>query len=746
MRGKILILTAIIFASLIFNIFSGQAETKNLQISGKPFIPIKAQLKEHLSANKEISGTIYFRLRDEDKLDALLAEQQDPNSPNYHRWLTPREFGESFGASNSTYENTINWLKQSGIKVSQTWSNHLRLDFIAPSSEIEKVFQVQMQLFEMENQTYYGHLEQAYLPVNLAQDVLDVKLHNFLFTQPTIKHQKNTVILPNAMDKGRFSIGPQDLHTIYNFKPLFSNGIEGNGQAIGIIARNDFNISDISDFRSFFKLPNVDVVKIPAGGQIVDRGGIELVEVLIDTQLSGAAAPKATVQVAVADKDNDIDQSLAYFLDKLPDTKVLSISFGECEKFLFPQFEALFNNLYKQAVAQGQTVVVSSGDQGANDCGDGLTAQVNALAASPFVTAVGGTSLKVATDDNGNVTSYQGEQAWRGSGGGVSVFFPRPDYQTAAGISLTGRTVPDVALLADPSSPGFFIFQDGSTRVFGGTSTSAPVWAGILALTNQATKSNGLGNANSRIYQLGQIQQMSASPLPGFFNDVIEGNNASATLPGYKASPGYDLCTGWGTPNVNRFAMSFGSIPDKQRELFLIFPNGGDFLPKDQKITVRWNLLDTLAVKATSQDILLSMDEGATFKAIATNLAATARNFDFTVSKATAKARFRVVVHTTDSNTVVTDTSDANLNIGTDLTIDFARYSVLDTRLEIEGSGFSQKAKLFVNGTMIDRQAKLVNEKLLFKGKQNKLKLKPGENIISIVVDGISSANYKLFL
>lgn len=742
MKNRFLILVAIIFALSIFNSFSGEAETHNLQLSGKSFIPAQARLKEALSPNEMISGTIYFRLRDEANLDLLLAKQQDPSDANYHTWLSPREFGEKFGASESTYQKAITWLEQSGLKVNQTWTNHLRLDFQAPASEIEKVFQVQMQLFELENKTYYGHLQQPYIPTSLVSEVLDVKLHNFLFTQPTIKRQEK---LADFVDRGRFAVGPQDLYIAYNFKPIFANGIEGNGQTIGIIARSDFNMSDVEDFRNLFKLPTNNVVKVPAGGQIIDRGGIETLEVLLDTQVSSATAPKATVQVAIADKDNDVDQSLAYFLDKLPDTKVLSISFGECEKFLFPQFEALFNNLYKQAAAQGQSVVVSSGDQGANDCGDGQIAQVNALAASPFVTAVGGTSLKLGFDDNGNATSYQGEQVWSGSGGGISLFFPRPDYQTTAGITEIGRTVPDVALLADPSRPGFFIVQDSSTRVIGGTSASAPVWAGILALTNQASQTNGLGNANYRIYQLGKMQQMAASPLPGFFNDITEGNNASATLPGYKASFGYDLCTGWGTPNVNRFVMSFGPNPEQQKALFLLFPNGGEFLPKDEKITVRWNVLDSLATKITSQDLLVSMDEGATFKPIATNLAPTVRSFDFTTSKATARARFRIITHTSSSTDIV-DTSDATLNIGTDLNIDFARYSILDNRLEIEGGGFSKKVKLFVNGSLIDRQAKLVDGKLLFKGKQKKLKLKAGENTIILEVDSVSSATYKLYL
>lgn len=744
MAKKVFLLIICIFCLLTIIFPTTKAQVENLEPVSKPFIPLQARLKTAAPANMLISGTLYFRLKNESTLDELLREQQNPTSENYQKWLTPTQFGEKFGVSKDVYQMAISWLENSNIKVTQSWSNRLRLDFQASVSTLQKAFQTQIQLFELDNQIYYANSQTNYLPSNLALEIMDVKLNSFLFTEPSLKRQPQD-ILPTVIDRGRFAIGPQDLHVAYNFKPLFANGIEGQGQKIGIIARSDFDMSDVNTYRDLFKLPAVNIVKIPAGGEIIDRGGIETLEVLLDTQLSGAAAPKADIQVVIADRDSEIDQSLTYFLNVLPDTKILSISFGACEKFLFPQFVAIFNNLYKQAAAQGQTVFVSSGDRGANDCGDGQSLQVNGLASSPFIVGVGGTSLMVESDANGNVTAYQDEQVWQGSGGGISVMFPRPDFQTLAGITQTGRTVPDVSLLADFSRPGFFVVESGVTRVIGGTSASAPVWAGILALTNQFSKTDGFGNANHRIYQLGKQQETSASPRSLFFNDITVGNNSGGGLDGYQARPGYDLATGWGTPNVDRFARSLASVPDKVDGLFLTFPNGGEVLPQNQAINIRWILSQDLAAKTTNQDLMLSTDEGKTFQTIASNLAANLRSFDFTLTKITATALFRIVVRTNSSSQII-DTSDANINIGTNLRIDFARYSILDNRLEVIGEGLSTKVKLLINGVSINRAAKLTEDLLFFKGKEKKFKLKKGENTLVIEINGIRSATYKFFV
>ncbi|MEW6735106.1 MAG: S53 family peptidase [Acidobacteriota bacterium] len=707
-------------------------------------IPLDAQVIGRAASQLPVRGTIHFRLSNETELEQLLLEQQDPQSPNYHRWLTPQEFGTRFGARAEAYQETLDWLRAADIEITRIWPNRLAIEFSAPTYKIEKTFGVRMQLYSLEGISYYANTDAPLVPMSIAGQIEGVRLFNFPQAHPlNVKRKDN--ISPNFRSGGRVAVGPQDLYLAYNLNPLFADGIDGTGQTIGIVARSDFQMSDVEKFRETFKLPPANVIKIPAGGAIVNRGGIEEAEVLLDTQISGAAAPKATVQVVIAERDGEIDQSLSFFVNNLPDTKVISISFGLCERDLGPTFQAVFNNLYKQAAAQGQTVLVSSGDTGANDCRDGSGKQVNGLASSPFAVSVGGTSLNLRFNDSGDATAVNNERAWNGSGGGISVIYSRPAYQTIGGLAGVTRTVPDVSLLADPGSPGFFIVQSGVVSVIGGTSASAPAWAGIFALTNQFSQLSGLGLANVRIYQLGTSQQQGGTAV---FNDITQGNNSNLGVEGFPAQPGYDLSTGWGSPNGDNFVRNFANAPGSSNGLFLIQPNGGEFLEKNSPFMIRWRVSESLAASITSQDLLLSTDGGATFQAIATGLDRSMRSFEANLAElVSANARFRVRVRTDMSNEVI-DTSDALVNIGTGLRIEFAQYLQGLERLEIMGSGFLNTARIIINDRKIKRKPKLLStgDTLILTGKMKKLKLKQGENQVIVEVEGVRSAAYKIVL
>src|SRR5207253_1409233 len=150
-------------------------------------------------------------------------------------------------------------------------------------------------------------------------------------------------------------------------------------------------------------LPAKDPKKILPFGPIPNRGGGEEIEVLLDAEWGGAVAPATNVIVVIT---QDVDISLQYFVNKMPEVKIISISFGLCEQKLGEQRARMFHDIYSQAAAQGQTVFVSTGDDGANDCGDGRGQQVNGLASSPNCVAVGGTTLDPIFDEIGNATSF----------------------------------------------------------------------------------------------------------------------------------------------------------------------------------------------------------------------------------------------------------------------------------------------------------------------------------------------------
>lgn len=717
------------------------------RIGSAAHLPVNARAQADAPRDLLVKGSLYFHLNNEAELDELLAEQQDEQSANYRRWLTPEQFGARFGATATQYRAAVEWLQREGVEQIEVWPNRLGIDFRATADRIERAFDVRMQVFELAGQRYYANANAPRLPLEFIDAVEGVMLQEIPRIRP--QHIEANAISANFSSGGRVAVSPQDFYIAYNFNKLFAEGIDGSGQTIGIIASSDFNLADVDRFRTLFNLPPVTVEKIPVSDKVTNRGGAEEIEALLDVQLASAAAPRAKIQVVIAEFADDIGRSLAFFVNNLPDTKVINISFGGCERDLFPTFQSTFNNLYKQAAAQGQTVVVSSGDTGANDCRDGSGQQVNGLASSPFVTGVGGTALDAGFDTNGNATGYKGERVWRngslGSGGGLSLVYARPSYQLEANITV-GRTraVPDVALLADPTNPGFFYVRNGTVQVVGGTSASAPIWAGIFALTNQFAKTQGLGLVNPRIYRIGASQQQGGLAV---FNDVTVGDNSSLNVPGFPAMPGYDLATGWGSPNADLFVRNFTSTPDTGSGLFLVAPNGGEFFDRSATIPVRWRLSDTLGAQVTSQDLLFSTDGGATFRTVAANLAGDARSFNFTdTNMVTTTGRFRILART-GMGTEVIDSSDTDFNIGTQLRIEFVEYVLGVKRLILVGTGLSDKARFIINGVKINKKTMLnIDGDLVVKGKEKQLKLVAGMNTIVLELDGIRSAPYILVL
>jgi hypothetical protein len=201
-------------------------------------------------------------------------------------------------------------------------------------------------------------------------------------------------------------------------------------------------------------------------------------------------------------------------------------------------------------------VLVAAGDGGVTDCENSNRLAVNALAASPHAVAVGGTSLWLAVDAAGNATAYVGESAWNDAdgagGGGQSVVFGQPSYQLGLGLALPGRLLPDLAVAASSTTPGYVMVQGGPLTI-GGTSAATPALASALALVDQAQGATGLGQLLPALYRLAGEQ--SRGLRPPVLRDLTEGSN------GFAAGPGFDLATGLGSPLVSALGNAVGSVP-----------------------------------------------------------------------------------------------------------------------------------------------------------------------------------------
>ena len=373
--------------------------------------------------------------------------------------------------------------------------------------------------------------------------------------------------LPRNAADGSFT--PPQVARLYDFPAPLT----GQGQCIGIIELNDFNSNDPSmrptgtgfsaaDLKAYFTSLGIAPPKVVAVGVASDgSSGANLPgpdpdsdgEVMLDIEVAGAIAPKASIAVYFGlNTDNGF---LAAFNAALHDNvrrpSVISISWGSAEDFNTQQALNAFNQALQDAATLGVTVCCSSGDDGSSDIAkpadrDGHP-HVDFPASSPFALACGGTKLL------GSGATITSEVVWNqrngGTGGGVSNQFARPAYQSKAKVpkspkGKTGRGVPDVAGDADPRTGYQVRLVGGQRSVIGGTSAVAPLWAGLVALLNQKLAARAkppAGFLNPLIYGL--------PATAAAFHDIVQGNNDIEGLGKYQAGPGWDACTGLGSPD-----------------------------------------------------------------------------------------------------------------------------------------------------------------------------------------------------
>ena len=264
-------------------------------------------------------------------------------------------------------------------------------------------------------------------------------------------------------------------------------------------------------------------------------------EVALDIEVAGSIAPAASIVVYFTTNTSQgfLDAITTAIHDESHAVSVISISWGGPESTWTSQAMQSYDQAFQDAAALGVTICVAAGDNGSSDGVTDGSAHVDFPASSPNVLACGGTSLQGSNGTISNEVVWNDGASGGATGGGVSENFPLPSYQTGAGVPVSvnsshfqGRGVPDVAGDADPDT-GYGITVDGQPSVVGGTSAVAPLWAALIVLLNQQL-GKPVGFLNPQIY--------AASARTGF-HDITSGNNGA-----YSAGPGWDACTGWGSP------------------------------------------------------------------------------------------------------------------------------------------------------------------------------------------------------
>jgi len=577
----------------------------------------------------------------ESALRKLLDDQQDKASPSYHKWLTPEQFGKQFGPTDADIQTITGWLQSHGFQVVATKGRTV-LEFSGSASQVQETFHTTIHKYIVNEEQHWANASDPSIPAALTPAVAGVlTLHNFL-KKPQIRMVKEPVaakIRPGkrpaiTFSDGTHGLAPADFAVIYG-SPV-NPVLTGAGITIGVVGRSnlysvDFAAEDVSDFRSSqtFNVCCGAFNVVLNGPDPGDLGGGEEAEATLDTTWSGAVASGATVDLVVSASTNTsdgIDLSEIYIIENnLAD--VMTESFGTCEAGSTSAQATGVSGLAEQAAAQGITYFVSAGDDGAEGCDDQNSeavatgpVSVNLLASTPFNIAVGGTVF----NENGKPTqywsstntnqesalSYIPEDVWNDSclastcgananiaagSGGASIFFTKPVWQAGVSGILPDNTrdLPDVSLTASghdgyvlcleascvPNAQGEF-----SLYLIGGTSASAPSFAGIMALVDQQmanlnpAQGPRQGQANYVLYRLAASQtstlaQCNASNTAGLpastciFNDITSGNNA---VPGelgyglstaqYQAGVGYDMATGLGSVNIANLASQWSSV------------------------------------------------------------------------------------------------------------------------------------------------------------------------------------------
>ena len=427
-------------------------------------------------------------------LDVLLAQQQDPTSPNFHKWLTPEQFADRFGLTGNDMQRVTDWLKAQGLRIVSVARGRQFVVFGGSAAQVENALQTEIHLYNVNGEMHFANATMPSIPAALSGIVGGFRGLNDFRIKPSLKRHPDYTV-------SGFSthfIAPGDLYTIYDITPLQNAGINGTGQKIAILGQTDLLTTDINDYRTDFGLPaiNLQQVLVPGTGDPGVGVSGDLAETDLDLEVSGAIAPNATIIFVYAGFSNGasgVVTATQYAIDNVV-APVMSLSYGQCEfDNADPSTGTLTtqDQIYKQAASAGISFFAASGDDGPatcdiNDPSAEVTSAVGGLAvsypaSSAYVTGVGGTEFNEGggsywssgnnVTNGGSAISYIPEKSWNdfpilrfldGGGGGPSNCanqsadfstcvsgFPKPLWQTGTGVPADGvRDVPDVSFSA----------------------------------------------------------------------------------------------------------------------------------------------------------------------------------------------------------------------------------------------------------------------------------------------------------
>ena len=529
-----------------------------------PAVVSQLSAKGQLPAATSLTLALGLPLRNKEALTNLLQQIYDPASTNYHHYLSPEQFTAQFGPTEQDYQAVISFAQANGLVVTGTHPNRMLLDVSGNVSDIQNAFHVTLRTYAhpTEARDFFAPDVEPSVPATLSiQDISGLdsyrRPHSMLKSKPPVQSSGVTVNAASGVTPNVGS-GPSGNYIGNDFRAAYVPGtsLNGSGQTVALVQFDGYLASDITAYAALAGRTNIPLQNVLIdgfSGAPTGTGGE--IEVSLDIEMVMSMAP-ALSKIVVYEGDpfnfhpNDVLNRIA--TDKL--AKQISCSWGWNGG---PTVTT--DQIFRQMAVQGQTFFTASGDGDAYPAGTvDSPFRFGTPSDSAYLTSVGGTTLTM----NGAGASYASETVWNwgirfgpiedgiGSSGAISTYYTIPTWQTninmtASQGSTTFRNMPDVAMTADD----VLVIADGGVFYTGtgGTSVAAPLWAGFTALVNQQAADSGhasVGFINPVLYTIAAGTNYAAC-----FHDITTGNNRWSGSPNlFNAVPGYDLCTGLGTP------------------------------------------------------------------------------------------------------------------------------------------------------------------------------------------------------
>jgi subtilase family serine protease len=538
-----------------------------------------------VAAATPLALTVVLAPRDPAGLAALATAVSTPGSPQYHHYLSVAEFAARFGAPTAQVDAVRAALRGDGLTPGTVAPNGLSIAVSGSAARASQAFNVSLHRYrQRDGRQVYANTAAPRVPAALGGVVQDVLgLDNLPAAAPADLRRATSKPAAHAVSAPLFGSGgvspcadatnntrPSGPYTVnqvagaYGMDGLYANGDFGAGVTVALYELEPYSASDLTAFQSCYgtsaAVTNVEVDGGPVPSMPPDpQSGLETA---LDLDNVIGIAPSSNIDVYQGPNDGNGTYDTFAAIVNANTAQVVSDSWGLCESSALTNDHSMLsaeNTLFEQAAAQGQSIVVAAGDAGSEGCDGSTNLAVDDAASQPFVTGVGGTTLSTVVPPAAGSVWNDGTHG--AGGGGISLFWAMPSYQSALGVNGLSsgspcgasvgycREVPDVSADASPSE-GYEVYYAGlgGWVAVGGTSAAAPVWAGLTTLADASgmgvcSPGSPLGFLNPTLYAIA-----ATTSGPDAFNDVLSGNNNPSGSGDYPATAGYDMASGLGTP------------------------------------------------------------------------------------------------------------------------------------------------------------------------------------------------------